>query len=116
MRAAAEDWPALLHRCEELGIKARDLDLEHESVEAALAAIDAANKSVAWKKGHRKKLRVRLQRAIAAAEAMAVDDHGDEEAAAAAAVWSASTLAWSPVRRLRCLICACAFCSRSCSN
>jgi hypothetical protein len=41
-RAAAEDWPSLLRRCAEHGIAALTLDLEHESVEAELAAIDAA--------------------------------------------------------------------------
>lgn len=45
--AAHEDWPALLRRCAELDIAARDVDLEHETIEAALEAIDGANKSAA---------------------------------------------------------------------
>jgi len=67
-RAAPEDWPSLLIRCEDLGITARAMDLEHESVEAALATIDAANQLPAWKKAQRKKLRKKVQCAIAAAE------------------------------------------------
>ena len=67
-RAAPEGWPALLRRCEELELAACDLDLEHETIEAALAAIDAANKAPAWKAQQRKKLRSKLQRAIDAAQ------------------------------------------------
>ena len=82
-RAAPEDWPALLRRCEALELTARELGLEHETIEAALAAIGAAKKAPAWKAQQRKTLRIKLQRAIAAADAVAVDDAGAEEAAGA---------------------------------
>jgi len=67
-RAPAEEWPALLRRCADLGIGAHHLGLEEESVEAALAAIGAASRVAAWKKGQRNKLRKRVQRAIEDAE------------------------------------------------
>jgi hypothetical protein len=59
-RATAEDWPALLRRCQELGITARDLEDEQASVEAALAAINEARKSPSWKAAQRDKLRKRV--------------------------------------------------------
>ena len=40
--------PALLCKCEELNITAHGLNIEHESIEAAFAAIDAANRLPAW--------------------------------------------------------------------
>ena len=83
-RAEPEDWPSLLRHCEEHDITARAMDLEHESLEAALAAIDAANKSPGWKKAHRNKLRKQLQRAVAAAEAMAVDAAGSSSSSSTA--------------------------------
>ena len=58
-RAAAEDWPSLQRRCADLDITARDLDLEHVTIEAALAAINSAKKPAAWKKSHLNKLRIK---------------------------------------------------------
>ena len=61
-RAAPQDWPTLLHLCEELDITALAVNLEHESIEAELEAINTAKTSPAWKATQRKKLRIKLQR------------------------------------------------------
>ena len=83
---AGDDWPALLLRCEELGITARSLQMEQESIEAALAAITAGAASSGVKKKQRQKIRKKVVSAIVLA-----DPEGPEaiaqtaEAAAAAA-------------------------------
>lgn len=78
-RTRDEDWPSLLRRCDDLGIRARQLDSEHESFESALAAIDAAKKAPKWKTGQRKKLRQKIQYAIAEAEAVAAPSVADND-------------------------------------
>jgi hypothetical protein len=86
--APHEDWPSLLLRCEDLDITAHTVGLDAKSFVAALAAIDAAKKSSTWKKGHRNKLRMTLQRAIAAASECSEHgaEHGAEPAAVSAAI------------------------------
>ena len=65
----ADDWPVLARRCEALGITRHDLQIEHDGVEVALAAIGELPQSAAYKKKQRQKLRKRVLRAVANAQA-----------------------------------------------
>jgi hypothetical protein len=91
-RAAPEEWPALLRRCVELDITARDLDLEHETIEAAIEAIEAntGKKAPTWQKAQRNKLRKRVQRAITDAQPAEPEDREEDAGAEAAAAEAAS--------------------------
>ena len=55
--APAEDWAALAHQCDVLDIGGRELQLEQDSLEDALAAIKASKMASKWQQKQRQKLR-----------------------------------------------------------
>ena len=73
----AQDWPALARRCEELGITPRELELEEASIEERLTAIKTAQMNTKWQQKQRKKLRIRILRAIKEAEAVLAEPSRD---------------------------------------